>query len=316
MRTVWGLLASCIPLILLVGCGPVFRVTKDGAPVQGIPFYVKDADCLHQMVYVVPYVRLTLQTLNGQKVQGSETMTISEKDFNEDTSVQSLLALLRKKPPLADSEFAQVSEYWAEIRDQKSASPYEAVKNQRWPQYLLSNSTTTKLFVDYKSVYTLNAKSPVAGSVNADYHLASDGTLSEASGQVTDQTLSTILTALPISSLITTAASGGLAVKIIGAPAPAEITVQMVVERRAIKITNSQLIPYEKGCPDSNSFLDSPPLGIVVEDIGVDSANSSQSKPDDNSITVSGKITLPKPKDAGSGPAPGTGDATTTTPKP
>ncbi len=314
MRTVWRLLTCCIPLILLIGCGPVFRVTKDGAPVQGIPFYVKDADCLHQMVYVMPYVRLTLQTLNGQKFQGAETMTISEKDFNEDTTVQSLLALLRENP-LTVTEFGVVTHDWTDIRNQKSANPYEAVKNQRWPQYLVSNSTTTKLFVDYESVYTLNAKSPLVGSVSADYHLASDGTLSEASGQVTDQTLSTILSALPISSLITTVASGGL-LKGAATPALAEITVQVVVERRAIRITNSQLIPYEKGCPDTNSFLDSPPLGTLVEDIGADSANSSQSKPDDNSITVSGKITLPKPKDAGSGPAPGAGDATTATPKP
>jgi hypothetical protein len=303
MRAVWRLILCFVPLILAAACGPALRVTKSNQPVDGIPFYVKEARCLHQMVYTMPYYRLTLQSLNGQKVQGSESITISEHDYVTNATVQSLLTLLRKKPPLSDPDFIQVSLYWNDIQTLSSKSLYEA----DWPSHLISNSMTAKVFVNYGTVYTLNAKSPLAGSVNADYKLGPDGTLTEASAQITDQTLSTILAALPISNLITTAASGGFAAALVeGVPPPTQITVQMVVEQRAIKTTKSQIIPFTPGCPDDTKFATDPPntpkppLGILVEDVGADSVNSSQSKADDNSINVSGKITLPKPKDASS----------------
>jgi hypothetical protein len=292
--------------------------TNNKGSVDGIPFYVKQGQCVHKMVYIVPYYRLTLQTLDGKSVLSSDTLTISEDAYVKETAVRDLLVLLSKNsnPPV---DYTQVRKDWDAIRNDLAANPYDAVQKKSWPQYLVSNSTTANAFVDYSTTYYLNAKSPLVGSVNADYKLASDGTLTEASAQITDQTLSTILSALPISSLITTAASGGvLMVSPEGTVAPrTQSTVQMTAEWRAIKITNSQAIPYVIGCPDQDGFAPNPPIGTLIEDVGADTAAASQTKPDDNSITVTGKITLPKPKDAGSAtsgggqtpapaPAPGT----------
>ena len=84
--------------------------------------------------------------------------------------------------------------------------------------HLVANTDTVKVLVDYKHQYALNEKVPFAGSVKADYKLNEDGTLSEASGEVQEQTLATIAGLFPISDLIKTAA--GASTKLAEALAP------------------------------------------------------------------------------------------------
>src|SRR5450759_4264472 len=82
-------------LLFVVSCSPVFIVHKNGAGVDGIPFYVKTAKCLHQSVYVVPYYQITFQELKDDKVNTTETITISSKAY-QSKPVQDFLVLIHK----------------------------------------------------------------------------------------------------------------------------------------------------------------------------------------------------------------------------
>jgi len=147
------------------------------------------------------------------------------------------------------------------------------------------------MYVDYASTYTLNAKVPLAGSVNAAYELSADGTLTKASSQVTEETFKTILGALPISDLIKTAAGAGVAALLAGPVPPTTVTIQALVEPRALKITYSQNTDFTGGCADLKEFEAKKATGVLIEDSG---GEAPKDKGDDSAIGVSGKITLPK----------------------
>jgi hypothetical protein len=106
---------------------------------------------------------------------------------------------------------------------------------------------------------------------------------------------------LPISDLIKSAAGIGIASKSVGGR-----TFQLKAENRLLKITRYQTIPFEPGCPDKGAFEASPPVGTVLEDVGADTPSSTANKSDENSITVNGKIVLPKTSTSTAGAKPGT----------
>jgi len=282
-------------LVATLGCGRAFVVKKGTDNVEGIPFYLKQAVCLHQMVYVAPYYRISFQSLVGEKVEFSRTVTLSENGYR-DTNTQKFLSIMRKKPPLSEADFKSATDAWDEM-EKLNATPYQGITTSTppWPIYLVANSNVPKVYVDYASTYTVNAKVPFAGSVNAAYELNADGTLTKASSQVTEETFKTVLGALPIADLIKTAAGAGVAANFVSA-APATVTIQAVVEPRALKITYSQNAAFTGGCADLKEFDSAKPTGVLIEDSGT---QAPKEKADENAINVSGKITLPKSASTG-----------------
>jgi hypothetical protein len=286
-----GTFVSAMLLVATLGCGRAFVVKKGTDNVEGIPFYLKQAVCLHQMVYVAPYYRISFQSLVGEKVEFSRTVTLSENGYR-DTNTQKFLSIMRKKPPLSEADFKSATDAWDEM-EKLNATPYQGITTSTppWPIYLVANSNVPKVYVDYASTYTVNAKVPFAGSVNAAYELNADGTLTKASSQVTEETFKTVLGALPIADLIKTAAGAGVATNFVGAAPPTAVTIQAVVEPRALKITYSQNADFTGGCADLKEFVAQKPTGVLIEDNG---AEAPKDKGDENAIGVSGKITLPK----------------------
>jgi hypothetical protein len=155
--------------------------------------------------------------------------------------------------------------------------------------------------VDYSTKYSINQSKPFSGSSNADFKLSADGTLNEASGQVQDNTFSTILSALPISTLITSAA--GVATKT-GAAAnekPKEVKFSLTQEQRYIKTLYSQSIVANQAiCPVGKALTEADQnISMSISDVGASTTqtDSSQDKNSD-SITVTGTIKLPKSSQA------------------
>jgi hypothetical protein len=287
-----GKTSVCVASLLVVlGCGSVMRVRQGGNKIEGIPFYGKEAKCVHQQVEVMPYYRLTLQTLDGEKVTGSQTATVSEAYYLTDPVAVQFVSLINGTADVssqtAEEQQKTLVRDWETIKKQGTNDVYQKAADGTWPKHVVANSSSPKIYVNYATVYYLNAKVPFAGSAKADYKLASDGTLTEASSEITEETFKTALGALPISDLIKSAAGIGVASKAVGGK-----TVQLKAERRLVKITNSQTIGFEPGCPDQGGFQSTPAIGTLVEDVGGDTP--AQTKPEDNSITVSGKIVLPK----------------------
>lgn len=299
----------CVPMMFWIGCATAFRVHRvaDPAKLDGIPFYGKTAKCLQTTVYLYPYYRITFQTLSGDKVLGALTVNLST-DAYRSADTQGFLGLLRKKPPLSDDDIAKASDYWSKI-DAASEDPYSKVLPKMDAQgkpvqqtssglFLISNTATVKVLVDYDNEYALNAKAPLAGSVNTAYKLSEDGTLTEGSAQVQDQTLATIAGLFPISDLIKSAA--GVATKAAAAlapEAPGSVTFQATVEKRALKISYSKLLEdFELGCSADAAIAPSSSNNVTIESVGPDTPAAKDDK--SNSISVSGKITLPTPSPA------------------
>lgn len=298
------LVACLTATVFLYGCGSAFRVRQGTNKVDGIPFYVKEAKCLHKEVLVMPYYRLTLQTLEGQKVTGSETATVSGAYYLTDKTALELTSLINGTMDVssksAEDQLKMLAGDWKDIKAAGATDVYAKVADEKWLKYLVSNSSDPKIFVNYDKTYYLNTSNPLSGSTKADYKLAGDGTLTEASAEITNDTFKTIVSALPISDLIKSAAGIGLASKSVGGR-----NIQLKAENRLLKITKFQTIPFEPGCPDKGDFQSSPPVGTLIEDVGADTATATANKGEDNSITVSGKIVLPK-SSSSAGAATGT----------
>ena len=269
-------IAWCVMMFLfIVGCTPVFIVQKNGDDVNGIPFYIKTAKCLHQSVYVVPYYQITFQVLKDDKVNTTETITISSKAY-QSKPVEKFLTLMHQSP---ETTLQAALNAWRSISNLNN-DPYErvTVNDAEWPKYLVANSSAPTVLVDYSNQYTLNAKSPFAGTVNADYKLNEDGTLSEVLSPIAD----VFKTA---AGLLKTAMDGG------GAEKTEKITLQAVVEKHFLKVTHSQFTTFQLGCGTDGKEV-AGKFDTLIEEVAGNSTKDTKS--DDNSIKINGTVTLPK----------------------
>jgi hypothetical protein len=302
----------CLPMLFSAACVSAFRVhhITDKQKLDGIPFYAKTARCVQTSVYLYPYYRITFQTLSGDKVLGTLSVALNAAAYRS-SDTQGFLGILRKKPPLSDDDIAKVADYWSKM-EAASEDPYSRVgQNASATQFLISNTASVKVLVDYSNEYSLNARTPLAGSVKADYKLNEDGSLNETSAEVQDQTLATIAGLFPISDLIKSAA--GVATKAAAAlapDAPSTVVFQATVEKRALKISYSRALDFGTGCSVAAAISPGSSNDITIEDVGPDTPAPKDDK--SSSINVSGKITLPTP--APSKPGAGTQPATTNPP--
>lgn len=294
-------LLCCTLFLALTGCGSAFRVHQGTKAVAGIPFYVKTAKCLHQTVYMAPYYTITFQMLlKDDKVLGSDGVAITEETF-KDADTLHFLEIMRDEPK--KDTFDEATRAWDALK-QRGINPYDPKALQL---RAVRNTSTATVMVDYTEghEYTLNAKVPLAGSVTATYKLSSDGTLTDVSTIVEDKTFATIAGLFPVSDLIKTAANVTKQGFLTG-----RITLQVKVERHAIKATYSKVEPFTLGCDAPGNLDPAATPAFTVEDVGPEEgggAKQKSEKPDANTIQITGAIRLPKPADSNT-PATGQPD--------
>jgi len=200
----------------------------------------------------------------------------------------------------------------------------------------VANTAAIVPVVDYTHVYYLNSRSPWTGTSQVSAKVADDGTLSEGSGQVDDETWSTILST--VSSLVgdfTGSASGSPATTDAEAGTSATPSVQEFAARLktmspmeitripelcpdggpdwphpehyvkyAYKLTTSVFkhdhtmqtfdLSKEKQCePDPTGVTDG---SYTITEVKPNADDGGSKK--NNTITVSGAVTLPESKDA------------------
>src|SRR5208337_4678993 len=218
---------------VMCGCLSTVRINK--APtsdalritnLKGIPFYIKVAKCKQETSWLQPVYTLTLKKITTYRfvdekaaktanpnakppdpVVHTATKTLSLPQFNSD-DVRTLRGLLGKPGEATAIEAKAIDDQWRKIADRPDyvavAVKEDALVNSD-EVFEVSNTSTPEAVVDYGTTYYYNAPRPWVGSSQIDAKLAADGTLTEGSAQVQSQTLSTILSALPISSLLTKA---------------------------------------------------------------------------------------------------------------
>jgi hypothetical protein len=286
MKSRWAFVL--VPLLaILIGCGDVYRVrVHNAASPSGIPFYSSSGACTQETVYANPYYLVTLKVSGPSGVLLSDSVKLSNRG-HKSSDFSELTKELEKPQP----DFGTVEAAWILLKQRQAFDPYTESEGQ----FLLRNASKLTTVVDYGHPYSLNERKPLAGSVSADYKLNPDGTLGEAQGQVQEDTLSTILSALPLGDLIKSAA--GIATKT-GAAAgqpPEPVHFSLEQEERMRTMTYSRTISYVANCPTGSALVASDGISTSVADIGAkDVSGKADGVKDDSSIGISGTISLPK----------------------
>jgi hypothetical protein len=263
---------------LLAGCSAY--VVKRSTPAgdhKGIPFVVKTAACKHEVVRLEPYYVLTFTEKKDDKIVGSpETTVLSRSQF-------ATPAVTNLRTQMAGANARML---WAAVRAM-SYDPYlpeSAVAAADW--FVVSDKVMPEVYVDYEHPYTLNARRPLIGSVQATTKLNDDGTLSEGTTQSEDKTLSTLLDLVPAKELIKSAA--GLAVAAVSA-APGASVFELAIEQKGVTYTRTYHSDDLPPCQNQAEVL-AAPHDLVIADV-----TAEKKEKDDNTIQVNGSVKLPKP---------------------
>jgi len=282
--------------LILTGCGEVYHVrAHNPQKPAGIPFYSIAGACVQETVYATPYYLVTLKISGSSGALLSDTTKLSTAGRNS-PDMRGLISELSKPQP--DSGTIQTA--WANLKERWSLDPTLQANdpNVQPVQFLLRNSSKAISTVDYGHEYSINQQKPFAGSASSDYKLSSDGTLSEAQGQVEDKTLETVVGALPLSDLIKSAAGIASKTGTAGATELEPVHFSLEQEERVRTTTYTLTSAYSANCP-TGAALSSTTAGVSTTnaDVGAKDLNGSSDnskKADDSSIGISGTITLPK----------------------
>jgi hypothetical protein len=274
------LLGMAVFCMALSGCGMyVIHKSQPAGDHKGVPFFVKTAGCKHEVTRLEPYYVLTLTTKMGEKTQSSETTTLSRSQFNSKAVLD-----LRSKLAKSTADGGEIRELWDQVRalHYEPHMPERDIRPDDW--FVISDVVATDTYVDYKTPYTFNVRTPLIGSAKADVKLADDGTLTEASAEKEEKTISELF---PVKELIKGAAG------IVGFDSAGTVTVELGVEEKGIKYIRRHRIENL-----------SPPCAATEEqrkesgvyDLTVEDVTSAKKESDEDSINVSGSIKLPKEK--------------------
>jgi hypothetical protein len=240
--------------------------------VPGIPFYVKQGVCQKATTWLEPQYVLTLSVAVDGDPALTHTLQFSRAGYLSD-DVKPLLSTVSKitgkytlKQVYEQACPSKIGSQWdAVARAIASHATYQitdgldlngglALAETQKNVIRVKNTATFGVAVDYTHQYYLNAKSPWIGSGQVDAKLSDDGTLGEGSGQINDQTWSTILGT--VSSLVGDITGvGGTAAAAPAAAAPAVSTAEFQIqerrdaERRAAEKRDAQ--PAKPSCPAS-----------------------------------------------------------------
>jgi hypothetical protein len=288
----WQIVSVGLCLVLLVvslsGCSamrvshqPATSTVSTGS-VPGVPFYPKKARCRQEIVWFEPIYTLTLAALIPDKDGTLQShprgaVVLSRSKFM-DPEVSNFIKLLNNPQVDVDT----VTRNWAKVvalsdsgvlgRDFSSLTSTDRI--------LAHRASAPSVYVDYADQYYVNAKVPLSGTAQLDAKVADDGSLSEASAQVENKTLDTILGALPISSVIT--GGLGLAGKGLKTPENAE-TFQLTVAVTGYIHTLAKFVDFPKDskvCPVATeiAFADADEYKREEMTAPSDSADSAKSK--------------------------------------
>lgn len=263
-----GLLLCSITCQWAVGCGGVIKVTKakpitpqsqtleacktaKGQPcdLPGVPFYVVGYRCQHTTVWLQPVYIVTFSaTSSDGKPIPALTRFLGRREF-EDENVQSSLSAIKNAStaPVPEDQYQTLLKGFRSIQGFNPVS-FDPMKilttgsREENEVLLVSNTVVPERYIDARTVYFYNVNKPFVGPANAEIDLSNEGILSKVSGQSEDKTLPTILSALPTSDLIKSAAGIGAAGVELRPTTPGEAVkykVDLQIQTRIYKHTRS-----------------------------------------------------------------------------
>ena len=286
LRQTYLLFAAAILSSLLPGCagleishrptGSTSKLTQ--AP--GVPFFAKKARCRQEVVWFEPIYTLDFAALIPDKdgtlqAHPRGTVVLPRSNF-ESADVTNLIKLLNNRP----SDEGTVKSFWDKVvalADPKVLSRDFGSLGTK-DRILVGRSAAPAVFVDYAEQYYVNAKAPLAGSANLDAKVADDGSLSELSSQLENKTFETIVSALPVGSVIT--GELGLTGKSV-APANEIEAFQVTISVSGYRHTLAKFVDFPSGlapCPVTGDITLSEAAEYKREDMSAASNGQQDQK--------------------------------------
>lgn len=224
-------LSSCLAL---TGCTSSLRIRS--APLnlknpKGLPFYAKVGACKQQTVWLEARYEISAPDA-GVVVINQETYDRIRTDLPHVSSVSDFSQMILK------DKVEPIAPFISDTHDAAFDKQIEAHN-----LVLGANTGELTAIVDYANPMWLNSGRPLTGTTQVSGKFGPDGTLTEASAQVNDQTLSTTLTA--VASIAGSAMKGAVA-----DPKPFQITIKTTVRAH----THTRLALMNAG-PDTSPTL-------------------------------------------------------------
>ena len=324
-------------LLVVTGCSTL-QVKRAAAPtlppsasqsgkteeVAGVPFYVKKAVCLQTVVWLEPVYTLTLEMDSvpsessgnppgdsagkppGDGKPPSAGKVTSESIGSTSLSLsqyQSGVTQALMRAVNGGSSESEIRNEWRAVANQ-AGTPYEPTGfPPAGDRILISNSSDPQVYVDYSQPYYLNARRPLAGSSKLDTKLASDGTLTEASVEVTDTTIESIGTAVKSISGAVTPFAAARSTRSSGPTSQAKLTIAVGGFKHTLsRYDASSSLPCSVGAAEM-----SPPYRYTRADVSP-AGGKADAKADTkgSKISVSGEIVIPDAKPAAGDKKPDT----------
>jgi hypothetical protein len=333
----------CLSLVSQ-GCLSTVRIKRDpldatkkakaqeSEDAQGIPFYIKTASCKQQTIWLQPVYTLTLKRVITSKFEDeaaaktakaelpsprviSSTKVLSLSQMDKD--VVDLRALLSKPisaeqdVPSQKAQVDQIEDLWEKISAKPDYNPLKVSEDSLVASsdvFRAANTSSPEVLVDYSRMYYYNSPRPWVGSSQVGAKLASDGTLTEGSAQNQTQTLSTLISALPVSAVLTKVAELGVGAPVTGAvPGAAPIKIirtasyDLGIQQQTYRHTHSRYVmPVTVPCAIAADGV-ACPVGAATSScsyaLQVETADTAGTKEDANAVKVNGTISLPKAPD-------------------
>ncbi|WP_299765173.1 hypothetical protein [uncultured Dokdonia sp.] len=185
--------------ILLSSCARTLTVIEGDKKVGGIPFYSKKVVIEQQTKYLYDWQVLTL-TREEEKSNKSSVTTIISARIKKSQNLAPLETALKKLNTTKDEK--DLNGVLTEI---KKLNTVDLTSNTITTANVIENNWKYVSTVDYSKQYYLNSKIPWFGTSTISQKLASDGTLTEASGTTDsqlDELVGTVVgLATPLSSI-------------------------------------------------------------------------------------------------------------------
>jgi hypothetical protein len=309
MRKILWLALSVGLSVSMTNCSSIRVSNSTNSKVEGVPFYIKRGVCKQQTVWLEVLYVITFEPNAGFSVSGPLQKVLTRLQYMT-PEVQGFLIAPTVKDwysiGIASADAGPFNEGEGSVASIKRIQDEETSGN--WLR--VSNTGAIEAAVDYSITYYLNSSRPLAGSTQVNAKLATDGTLTEASAQVNDQTLATI--ASTISSLVGSAVSiAKLNIDVQSGKAKSE-------GKASVKTKIYQHTHYQYSVDPGEIKLDGclpEPAGVTGGSFTVSEVGDSTAKPSntdkENTVNFSGSVVLPKTTTT---PAP-TAPPTPTVPK-
>lgn len=182
---------------VLSGCGGL-TVFKGSERLEGIPFYMKIAQCAQETSVLESKLGVTFNVVDvdAKGTPKAETTSFPTKGYVlvpdtpaiRDDLVDLLVQAIRSTEPIEDIG-ARLS---VELRN---ISNRDVGAANTLP---VKNTWTSSMVVDGAQTYFINTRPPLFGSATGDFKFSEDSTLTGATSTVTDDTAKTLLGLFPI----------------------------------------------------------------------------------------------------------------------